>query len=86
MSKTEHKCRNSQGQVQQITGETVEIAFVDQGYTGDLQPSYAAAKGIQLEVVKLPEASIRIRFATASVGGGAKFCLGWAVQTVSEGL
>ena len=30
-----------------------------------------AAVGIQLEVVKLPEASIRIRFATASVGGGA---------------
>jgi transposase len=43
-------------QVQEITGETVEIAFVDQGYTGEQAASDAAAQGIQLEVVKLPEA------------------------------
>ncbi len=43
-------------QVQQITGETVEIAFVDQGYTGEQAAQDAAAEGIQLEVVKLPEA------------------------------
>ncbi len=42
-------------QVQQITGETVEIAFVDQGYTGEQAAQDAAAEGIQLEVVKLPE-------------------------------
>ena len=62
---------------QQITGETVEIAFVDWGYTGEQAAQDAAAEGIQLEEVKLPEASIRICFATASVGGGAKFCKGW---------
>jgi transposase len=43
-------------QVQQETGESIEVAFVDQGYTGE-EPARAAAKhGIQLEVVKLPEA------------------------------
>lgn len=43
-------------QVQAVTGDNVEIAFVDQGYTGE-QPAVAAAThGIQLEVVKLPSA------------------------------
>jgi transposase len=42
-------------QVQEVTGDAVEVAFVDQGDTGD-QPAPAAAHGIQLEVVKLPEA------------------------------
>jgi transposase len=43
-------------QVQAITGETVKIAFVDQGYTGEQAAQDAAAEGIQLEVVRLPEA------------------------------
>jgi transposase len=43
-------------QVQEITRETVEIAFVDQGYTGEQATQDAAVEGIQLEVVKLPEA------------------------------
>src|ERR687883_133242 len=42
--------------VQEVTGETVEIAFVDQGYTGPETASDAAVHGIQLEVVKRPEA------------------------------
>jgi transposase len=43
-------------QVQEITGNSVEIAYVDQGYTGD-DPQPAAQKaGIDLIVVKLPEA------------------------------
>jgi transposase len=43
-------------QVQEVTGDSVEIAYVDQGYTGD-QPAQDAAKhGIELHVVKLPEA------------------------------
>jgi transposase len=42
--------------VQEITGGTVQLAFVDQGYVGE--PSAAAARthGVQLEVIKLPEA------------------------------
>lgn len=43
-------------QVQEVTGETVKLAFVDQGYTGEQAAQDAAAEGIQLEVVKLPEA------------------------------
>ena len=43
-------------QVQAVTGETVEIAFVDQGYTGEQPAEDAEAQGIRLEVVKLPTA------------------------------
>ena len=43
-------------QVQAVTGDHVEIAFVDQGYTGEQPATDAAAHGIQLEVVKLPTA------------------------------
>jgi transposase len=43
-------------QIQTVTGESVEIAFVDQGYTGERAAQAAAQQGIQLEVVKLPEA------------------------------
>ena len=42
--------------VQDATGESVEVAYVDQGYTGDHPAEAAAAHGIKLEVVKLPEA------------------------------
>lgn len=42
-------------QVQEITSEAVEVAFVDQGYTGKQVAVDAAAAGIRLEVVKLPE-------------------------------
>jgi transposase len=42
--------------VQEATGEHVEVAFVDQGYTGDQAAEDAAAHGIRLAVVKLPEA------------------------------
>jgi transposase len=43
-------------QVQEATGDTVEVAFVDQGYTGDAAAAAADQHGIRLEVVKLPEA------------------------------
>merc|ERR1711969_257881 len=43
-------------QVQQETGASVEVAFVDQGYTGEAPAAEAAQHGMQLEVVKLPEA------------------------------
>lgn len=41
-------------QVQEATGEMVEVAFVDQGYTGQQPAEAAEAKGLRLEVVKLP--------------------------------
>lgn len=43
-------------QVQEVTGQTVELAYLDQVYTGEQPAADAQARGIQLEVVKLPEA------------------------------
>src|SRR5918911_1868167 len=43
-------------QVQEVTGESVELAYVDQGYTGDEAAEAAASHGIRLEVVKHSEA------------------------------
>jgi transposase len=43
-------------QVQAVTDESVELAFVDQGYSGEKAQLAAAEHGIQLAVVKLPEA------------------------------
>lgn len=42
--------------VQKATGESVELAYVDQGYTGKSAAEAAESHGIQLEVVKHPEA------------------------------
>ena len=42
--------------VQDATGQSVELAYVDQGYTGERPAEAARAHGIALEVVKLPEA------------------------------
>jgi transposase len=43
-------------QIQQATGDSVEVAFVDQGYTGEQAAAEAEAHHIRLEVVKLPTA------------------------------
>ena len=42
--------------VQEVTGDSVAVAFVDQGYTGDEAAAAAEQHGIRLEVVKLPTA------------------------------
>ena len=42
--------------VQAVTGENVELAYVDQGYTGAVPAAAAAAHGIKLHVVKLEQA------------------------------
>ena len=43
-------------QVQSVTNQNVEVAFVDQGYTGAKPQQAAAEHGIRLIVVKLPDA------------------------------
>lgn len=43
-------------QVQATTGQTVTVAFADQGNTGEYPAQAAKAQGIDLHVVKLPEA------------------------------
>jgi transposase len=42
--------------VQEATGESVELAYVDQGYSGERPAEEAETHGISLEVVKYPEA------------------------------
>jgi transposase len=42
--------------VQEATDEHVELAYVDQGYTGEKAAKAAEEHGIELEVVKLPQA------------------------------
>jgi transposase len=41
--------------IQAATRETVEVAFVDQGYTGQATEDAGASAGIRLVVVKLPD-------------------------------
>src|SRR6266480_6789095 len=43
-------------EVQQVTGEQVEVAFVDQGYTGEEPAAQATRQGVRLVVVKLEQA------------------------------
>lgn len=42
--------------LQEVTGQNVTVAFVDQGYTGEAPAQAAQEQGLHLEVVKLPEA------------------------------
>lgn len=42
--------------VQRVTGESVELGYADQGFTGEDAFDAAAGHGIILEVVKLAEA------------------------------
>jgi transposase len=43
-------------EVQEVTGNAVEVAWVDQGDTGEDAAEAAEARGVELVVVKLPEA------------------------------
>ena len=42
--------------VQQATGQTVKVAFADQGYTGEEPAQAALDEGMELQVIKLAEA------------------------------
>ena len=39
----------------QVTGQTVEVSFVDQGYTGEEAECAAAVPNIDLQIMKKPE-------------------------------
>jgi len=43
-------------QVQEVTGHNIQLAYVDQGYSGDDAAQAAQQQGVQLEVVKSSEA------------------------------
>lgn len=65
--------------VQEATGEAVELAWADQGYTGGNPADEAAARGIELAAVRLPEAKTgfvpppRLRVAERSFAWAARF-------------
>jgi hypothetical protein len=42
--------------VQAAAGDTIDLTYVDQGYTGEKPAEAAREHGIELELVKLPEA------------------------------
>ncbi len=52
-----HQIDQLASKIQEVTGDTVELAYVDQGYTGDEAKEAAEQHGIQLEVVKLSDAT-----------------------------
>ena len=43
-------------EIQAVTGQSVQVAFVDQGYTGEQPAADAAEHGLKLQVVKHHEA------------------------------
>lgn len=68
-------------EVQEVTGEHVELMYADQGYTGEEPTEKAAGHGIELQVVKLEEAKrgfvlLPRRWVTRTVAGPER-TFGW---------
>ena len=73
-------------EVQEVTGESVEVAFVDQGYTGE---DAAADGGRARDPVGGGQAArgqARLRAAAAALGGGAVVRLDGALPPAGAGL
>jgi hypothetical protein len=71
--------------VRKLAGQSVDLAYVDQGYTGQKAADAAKAHGIALEVIKLPEAK-RGFVLLPTLGGGTLLCLGYSLPPFDEGL
>jgi hypothetical protein len=65
--------------VQEVKGHSIELAFVDQDYTGNAPAQAAKEHGMKLEVVKLPEAKRGLRL-TASGALGVERCFAWMTR------
>jgi hypothetical protein len=63
-------------EVQQVTGKNVELACVDQGYTGQNAAEAAQQHGIRLEVVKRPMAKRGFVLLPKRMGRPAKLRVG----------
>ena len=73
--------------LQDATGQSVALADVDQGDTGERPAEAASAHGIALEVVKLPEAKRGFALLPRRwVGSSAPFRLDGALSQVGPGL
>ena len=67
--------------VHDVTGQTVEEAFIDEGDTGDTTTQAAAEHGIRLEFVKLPDA--KKGFSCSHAAGSLSAVLaGWLIFVV----
>jgi len=72
--------------VQEVTGDAVEVAFVDQGYTGEQAAQGVQGQHMRPEVVKLPEAKKGGCAAATAVGGGAESCVGSTLSPLGARL
>jgi hypothetical protein len=69
--------------VQESTGQTVKVAFVDQDYTQAEAAQQAATQGIRLEMVKLPAPSAAL-CSCLGVGWLNAVLAGWPVSVASH--
>jgi hypothetical protein len=72
--------------VQEATGESVDLAYVDQDYTGERPAQEAQAHGISLEVVKHPDSKRCLVLLPCCLCRGTRFRVGIAVSAVGKGL
>jgi len=69
--------------VQEVTSQSVELACVDQGYSNDVPGEVAKQHGIQLEVIKQPQAKrdfVLLPWRSRS-SGGKNICLDWSLSS-----
>lgn len=71
--------------VQEATGEHVELAFVDQSYTGEETQEAAQDHSIQQKIVKVPEAKRGFVLLRAD-GSSSEVCLGRALSPSGQGV
>jgi transposase len=73
-------------EVQAATNEKVEMAFVDQGYTGKEPAEETARQGIRLVVVKTRRSQARLCPLTQALGRRTFLCLGGSLSTAGSRL
>ena len=71
--------------VQEATGTTVEVAYVDEGYTGEAADQAAAEQGIKLVVVKHTTAKQGLCASAEAVSDGADVRLAGPFSAIGEG-
>ena len=76
MSRSARRSQTWRGKIQTVTGDTVEVVSVDQGYTGAEPAAQAAAQGMRLEVTQTPGSQARFCPLATAMSGGAILDLG----------
>lgn len=73
-------------EVQEATGENVEVAYVDHGYTGDTPRQEAAQQGVDLIVVKTRRGQTGIRAPAQTLGCRTILCVCGTLSTIEQRL